>query len=393
MAPYRNPFYANVVVNQPPVMTNGDPSSGSAEVGADTSPTARARMILNHYGSGGVRRESSASLGSEILKALTSPQPRPRDDRLDRGEIGLDRASFDRVDLDGDGGLDAREIERGLAAVPDVELIVRLGRRDPWRAAIEVVGAPGHPRPAGVTVGKLGDEGAIIDLGTAVVEVRADDVTRSPALASQRTAYLAQFHTCDADRNGFVDRNEARTLAVIARVLDAADRDKDYRLGRRRADGLLRLPRGDLRPADHPPGDRPGELAARSARRLDRDRRIDIRELRALPGAIRREDRDLDGYVTPREIVRHYRWVVCRGEGTAIPAQPIAGSARVFVPTSRPLPHAPRWFLKMDRNRDGDLSPREFLGPADVFAAYDLDRDGLISPAEALQSPRSGARP
>ena len=37
----------------------------------------------------------------------------------------------------------------------------------------------------------------------------------------------------------------------------------------------------------------------------------------------------------------------------------------------------------MDRNRDGDISWREFLGPRARFDAVDIDHDGLISRDEA----------
>ena len=37
----------------------------------------------------------------------------------------------------------------------------------------------------------------------------------------------------------------------------------------------------------------------------------------------------------------------------------------------------------MDRNLDGDVSWKEFLGPRHVFEELDADHDGLIDPFEA----------
>ena len=42
------------------------------------------------------------------------------------------------------------------------------------------------------------------------------------------------------------------------------------------------------------------------------------------------------------------------------------------------------WFRRMDRNQDGDVSPREFLGTAQQFVQIDSDGDKLISADEAL---------
>ena len=59
-------------------------------------------------------------------------------------------------------------------------------------------------------------------------------------------------------------------------------------------------------------------------------------------------------------------------------------------PRSRPAA-GPSWFRKMDRNRDGDVSPREFLGTREQFDRLDRDHDGLLSPDEAKEA--SAGRP
>lgn len=43
------------------------------------------------------------------------------------------------------------------------------------------------------------------------------------------------------------------------------------------------------------------------------------------------------------------------------------------------------WFRLMDRNRDGDVSRREFTGPPAAFDRLDQDHDSLISPQEAAK--------
>jgi hypothetical protein len=59
-------------------------------------------------------------------------------------------------------------------------------------------------------------------------------------------------------------------------------------------------------------------------------------------------------------------------------------------PLPTPVPPAARpgdWFANMDRNGDGDISRREFLGTEAQFEAADTDRDGLLSREEARKAP------
>lgn len=48
--------------------------------------------------------------------------------------------------------------------------------------------------------------------------------------------------------------------------------------------------------------------------------------------------------------------------------------------------HGPTWFQAMDRNGDGDVSRREFTGPATAFEKLDRDRDELIVAEEAAHA-------
>lgn len=43
----------------------------------------------------------------------------------------------------------------------------------------------------------------------------------------------------------------------------------------------------------------------------------------------------------------------------------------------------PEWFTRMDRNGDGDVTLKEFLGEKAAFEKLDTNNDGFIEPGEA----------
>lgn len=393
LSPYRNPFFGGGSM----MVQDSTTSTRPAALTAEGSPEVRARKILERYDDGVIRSGASVKFNSPSNRPAGERGATPsrgHDGKLDRGEIILNLDAFIRADRDGDGLLDRDEIERGLATEPDAELIVRLGRRGPGLPAVEVVDPVGT-RPGGVRVATLGGDGVVVDLGTMVIEIRSGAGPESQPVANRRAIYLSQFQAADLDKNGFVDRNESQRSPILGALLGAADRDGDVRLSEAELVSYFDLQaevaglRTVLRAIEQ--GTSLMDLID-----VDRDRRIGVRELRALPDAMSRQDRDGDGYVAAGEVARHYRWIVALGESTGLPGDPIVTSSRVVgpsVPTFPSPPSAPTWFLKMDRNRDGDLSPREFLGPEAAFAAYDADQDGLISPTEAQNPPKDAGGP
>jgi hypothetical protein len=119
----------------------------------------------------------------------------------------------------------------------------------------------------------------------------------------------------------------------------------------------------------------------------NQDGRLSIRELRNAWSRLAPYDWDGDRCVTRKEVPYQYQVVVNPGGPNYFAAQPGQPGGRpmgVLPPGPAPNPRAPIWFRKMDRNGDGDVSPREFLGTREDFRKLDTDGDGLISLEEAL---------
>ena len=105
----------------------------------------------------------------------------------------------------------------------------------------------------------------------------------------------------------------------------------------------------------------------------DSDRRLAPREL-ARAGTSQRIDL--------RRLQSKYRLTAETDVIDLIPRERMTMDARQ-VGIIRDRDEGPVWFQRMDRNRDGDVSWREFLGPRDAFDKLDADRDGLLDPTEA----------
>src|SRR5262249_34644604 len=118
------------------------------------------------------------------------------------------------------------------------------------------------------------------------------------------------------------------------------------------------------------------------------DGRLSLRELRNAVKLLGEYDKDGDGCLSLSEIPR--TGVAAFRMGPSDNASPLNGRIVVAFPGGRPQPNqppapakGPAWFVKMDRNGDGDVSRREFIGTDEQFKAIDTDGDGLISLEEA----------
>src|SRR5262249_29376984 len=116
---------------------------------------------------------------------------------------------------------------------------------------------------------------------------------------------------------------------------------------------------------------------------LNRDGRIGLREIRAAPATLRALRKPGQMVVRPTDPPRRLHLEVIRGSFQLFATGGMGESKGPQIVSRPRVPVGPIWFQRMDRNNDGDLTWKEFLGPRYVFEMLDADHDGLIDPKEA----------
>jgi Ca2+-binding EF-hand superfamily protein len=117
----------------------------------------------------------------------------------------------------------------------------------------------------------------------------------------------------------------------------------------------------------------------------DTSNRLSPREMATLRERLAPMDRNHNGQFDPGDFVSQFDLTMAfktpegleENGSAAMPAMGNTGGVR------RTLRTGPVWYQRMDRNRDHDISWREFLGPRAKFDEVDTDHDGLISREDA----------
>jgi len=121
------------------------------------------------------------------------------------------------------------------------------------------------------------------------------------------------------------------------------------------------------------------------------DRRLSVREMRSGDEVLRAWDYNQDNKFSDSELGTEFVLAISlgrpefrrtSGQSDVMATEMRSGDA--ILPGTDSL-EGPEWFRRMDRNQDGDVSPREFPGTAEQFVQLDIDADKLISADEAMR--------
>jgi Ca2+-binding EF-hand superfamily protein len=353
-------FAQQVAAPRPPDIAGRSPSP---------SPV-RPPVLLLHAG------DSPDLVAGELLQRYD----RDKDGKLSRSEIALDKVTFDQLDANHDGQLDAIELRRWLFLPPDVELRLQLGA-GPVQEMTTILSLDGHGQPLISALRPTRFGGLRLMLPDMEISLIPSAGARARQTAA-RSALRASFRQFDVNGDGFLDSREAaQPPFTLVSMLRLADRDGDGKLSEKELNAYLDLEEKALGAAlQLTVADRGSSLF--EFLDTDHDGRLSQRELRTAWSRLAPWDRDGDGCISRQEIPPQFYLFLTEGQPArmqGLDGLPVPGSTMRALARQR----GPLWFRKMDRNGDGDLSLREFMGTAEDFRRIDTDGDGLIDAAEA----------
>jgi Ca2+-binding EF-hand superfamily protein len=316
-----------------------------------------------------------------IGQTLLAEYDRDHDGRLSTAgaaaEVIPTTSQLARLGVEAGEELTAKRLEQFCSGSPDLELKVELGKISLTGRRIGGTRSRRAPDGAASTtrLKQRPDGSWDVMLDDAKIYLRRNN--RDPSKNADNGPSLQTF---DADDNGYLDEKELAGAPNLAGAFATIDADHDGKIFA-----------GELNAYT----DRQNRAA--SVRLLlevfdqgqelfdhldeNHDFRLSTRELHGAAEIVKQIDGNHDGRLSAGEIPQQLMLELSRNTPGAAVAErrSIRGGDRVRTAAKR----GPSWFQKMDRNDDGEVSPREFLGPADLFDRLDPDHNGVIDAKEA----------
>ena len=276
---------------------------------------------------------------------------------------------YETLDKNSDGKLQQVEVLALNEVEPHLDLAVDLGKsKGPTGLTVTAISSE-------LTKSEESNESVSVELpGIKMSFVANLAATRTYNYASTAKSYLTRF---DKDSNGYLEKKELP--ANFVRQFDIWDGDKDAKVYEKEITAsytrMLAPQMSQIRANASSQGN-----SLFQALDISGDGRLSLREMKTADQRLKKFDENEDNQITQAEVPISLS--VHFGLGNA--GFTNRGSQGARPTTTRPAnSDAPTWFTRMDRNGDGDLTLKEFLGDKEEFKRLDTNSDGFIEPNEA----------
>jgi Ca2+-binding EF-hand superfamily protein len=286
---------------------------------------------------------------------------------------------FEALDADKNGVLQQEETLALNTIEPHVELAIALGGGE-GEAGLKVVRLAAGFEASAETKSSL----TLALNGVNLSFVTNTDPGRTMDYSRLATSYIARY---DGDKNGYIDEKELG--ANFARMAQMWDADGDKKIFGKEIEATDRRSQAPLLSQVRASAANQGNPLFQTLD-LSGDGRLSLREMRTAQKRILTFDENEDGEVSADEIPTTIAVTFARGNASYSYGRVVRSGTPV---ATRPTPKdQPEWFTRMDRNGDGDVTLKEFLGEKADFEKLDTNNDGFIEPGEAKAAKAESAK-
>lgn len=308
-----------------------------------------------------------------IFEALQKKKYLGDDDKLSAKSFPSLPTLFEQLDENHNGRLEIHEMLALNKLKPHLSLTINLGQR-------------GEAPP--LALASLADELGKAETPTnTILSLTRPDyrltlaVNPIPAFVYNFDAAATQMlQQYDADKNGYLEPKElAGNLAMQVELWDTDGDGKVFHKEIVEAYTRSTAPQmSQIRAAVDVQSN-----AIFQALDLSGDGRLSLREMRSAPERLKLFDKNNSGDITADEIPPTFAVTFSQGNSQFNTARVVAFGAGGMTRAAPPAARGPAWFTRMDRNGDGDVTLKEFLGDEEQFQKLDTNGDGFIEAKEA----------